>query len=149
MTVAKEGYTYKLPDEQELTLDDDVVSLKDHLFSHEGRSNTSIMQNLINQSIQRITENKYEFKVYDSIVLTGGNSCLAGFVENTKDVIEEITQLYGLSTKLFSFPNEAVRKNCSWIGGSIFGSIDKFHQFFISKQEFSEFGSSIIDRKLI
>ena len=149
MTAAKEGFTYKLPDDQELTLGDDTVSLKDHLFSQEGRTNTSMMLNLLNQSIQRINENKYDCKVYDSIVLTGGNSCLAGFVENTKDVIEEITQHYNLTSKLFGFPNEAIRKNCSWIGGSIFGSIDKFHQFFISKQELSEFGSSIIDRKLI
>ena len=123
--------------------------MKDCLFSQEGRTNTNIMLNLISQSIQRINENKNDCKVYSSIVLTGGNTCLSGFVENTKDVIEEITQQYQLSSKLFCFPNEAVRKNCCWIGGSIFGSIDKFHQFFISKQEFNEYGSSIIDRKLI
>ncbi len=149
MTAANEGYTYKLPDEQELTLDEDIVLMKDHLFSQEGRTNTNMMLNLINQSIQRNNENKYDCKVYDSIVLTGGNSCLSGFVENTKDVVKEITQHYSLTSKLFSFPNEAIRKNCCWIGGSIFGSIDKFHQFFISKQEFGEYGSSIIDRKLI
>ena len=39
------------------------------------------------------------------------------------------------------------RKLTTWIGGSILGSLSTFQQMWISKEEYSEVGPSIVSRK--
>ncbi len=39
------------------------------------------------------------------------------------------------------------RAVCTWLGGSILASIGAFHEMWISRQEYNEFGASLIDRK--
>jgi actin-related protein len=40
------------------------------------------------------------------------------------------------------------RSLCSWLGGSLLASLGAFHEMWLSKEEYKEFGPSIIDRKL-
>ena len=44
-------------------------------------------------------------------------------------------------------PNE--RKYSTWIGGSILASLSTFQSMWINKQEYDEFGPSIIHRKCL
>jgi actin-like protein 6A len=39
------------------------------------------------------------------------------------------------------------RKSSSWLGGSILASLGTFNQLWISKKEYEEVGSSIIETK--
>ena len=39
------------------------------------------------------------------------------------------------------------RAVCSWLGGSILGSLGSFHEMWITKKEYEEFGPSIVNRK--
>jgi len=39
------------------------------------------------------------------------------------------------------------RANSAWLGGSIVASMGSFHEMWITKQEYAEYGPSIIDRK--
>jgi len=39
------------------------------------------------------------------------------------------------------------RKHSAWIGGSILSSLSTFEQMWISKQQYEEFGPSIVHRK--
>ncbi|KAG9561041.1 hypothetical protein KCU97_g17652, partial [Aureobasidium melanogenum] len=39
------------------------------------------------------------------------------------------------------------RKYGSWVGGSILASLGTFHQMWISKKEYEEHGSSIIEKR--
>jgi len=41
----------------------------------------------------------------------------------------------------------AERRFGSWIGGSILGSLGTFHQMWISKAEYAEFGASVVEKR--
>lgn len=36
---------------------------------------------------------------------------------------------------------------CAWLGGSILASLGSFHDMWMTKQEYAEYGSLLIDRK--
>ncbi|THZ64376.1 Actin/actin-like protein [Aureobasidium pullulans] len=81
----------------------------------------------------------------NNIVLTGGGSLLDKLAE----------RLHGELSALY--PNPRVRVNASnlvtdrkygsWVGGSILASLGTFHQMWISKKEYEEHGSSIIEKR--
>lgn len=39
------------------------------------------------------------------------------------------------------------RAICSWLGGSILGSLGSFHEMWVSKRDYDEFGAAIVDKK--
>lgn len=79
------------------------------------------------------------------IVVTGGTSLVSGFVDRLNS---ELTAMYpGMRVKIQAagFTNE--RRFGSWIGGSILGSLGTFHQMWISKKEYEEFGASVVEKR--
>jgi len=90
--------------------------------------------------------------LYGSIVVTGGNTLVPGFVER---LTHDLNAKYPANAKLkiYSAPSSssssysAERRFGSWIGGSILASLGSFQQMWISKQEYDESGKSIVDKK--
>jgi actin-related protein 4 len=39
------------------------------------------------------------------------------------------------------------RRFGSWIGGSILGSLGTFHQMWISRNEYAEFGAGVVEKR--
>lgn len=134
-------------------MDPEIEVLAQSIFkgrsSEEGPSSGSQFQELLTQSIAKVNEQKGDLKVFSSFILTGGNTCLKNFVSNASEVVGQVTAEEKLQSRFFVYPTEKVRTLSSWIGGSIFGSIDNYQQFYITKEEFKEYGDSICDRKLI
>lgn len=128
---------------------EDVEIYSESLFFKSDRSHNTSFYDLLNTSIQKINDNKIDCKLFNSLILTGGNSLSDGFLDSTRDTVKSICQGYQLGSKIFAFPAEEVTSNCVWIGGSIFSSIDNFLQFYITKAELAEFGESVVDRKLL
>ncbi|KAG1047579.1 hypothetical protein G6F43_009977 [Rhizopus delemar] len=81
----------------------------------------------------------------NNIVVTGGNSLLNGFNERLN--YELPLKAPGSKIKIHASGNTVERKSSSWLGGSILASLGTFHQLWISKKEYEEFGKSIIHRK--
>jgi actin-related protein len=94
-------------------------------------------------------------------VLCGGGACLSTSVasSSTADygnamaerVREEVEAIVHASTpgwrvKVLS-PGISERAICSWLGGSILGSLGSFHEMWITKAEYEEHGPAIINRK--
>lgn len=87
-----------------------------------------------------------------NVVLAGGGACLGptesalpDFVrENTETIIHQHTP--GWRVKVLS-PSMPERSVCSWLGGSILGSLGTFHDMWITKKEYEEWGSAIVNRK--
>jgi actin-related protein len=52
----------------------------------------------------------------------------------------------GYKTRMVSV-GVSERALCPWLGGSIVASLGSFHELWVSRQEYEEFGTSIIDRK--
>jgi len=103
-----------------------------------------------------------------NVVLCGGGACLStsaasaasvmgttdlfaqsnAFPERLREETEAIIHQHtpGWRVKVLS-PNIPERAVCSWLGGSILGSLGTFHDMWITKSEYEEYGSAIVHRK--
>lgn len=84
-------------------------------------------------------------ELYNNIIVTGGNSLLGGFITKLQGKLSDV--MSPQKAKLISFPFPIERKFSTWIGGSILASLASFQSFWVGKQEWSEAGISIIEKK--
>ncbi|RCI01538.1 NuA4 histone acetyltransferase subunit [Rhizopus stolonifer] len=83
--------------------------------------------------------------LFNNIVVTGGNTLLDGFNERLH--YELPLKAPGSKIKIHAAGNATERKSSSWLGGSILASLGTFHQLWISRHEYQEYGASVIHRK--
>ena len=83
--------------------------------------------------------------LYQNIVVSGGNTLFPGFADRMNYEMSFLTP--GIRPKVFASTSTTERVFSSWIGGSILASLGTFHQLWISKKEYEEFGASVIDRR--
>ena len=87
-----------------------------------------------------------------NVVLGGGGACIGPTDQSVPDLLREQvesiihTHTPGWRVKVLS-PNMQERAICSWLGGSILGSLGTFHDMWITKAEYDEWGSAIVNRK--
>ncbi|RDW82665.1 putative actin [Coleophoma cylindrospora] len=80
-----------------------------------------------------------------NVVVTGGTSLISGFNDRLN---AELTALYpGARIKIQAAGLTSERRFGSWIGGSILGSLGTFHQMWISKKEYDEFGANVVEKR--
>ena len=85
-----------------------------------------------------------------NIMLTGGGACIEGICERIKSELEHViySTMRGINKiKVTSGGMSEKGALCSWLGGSIVASLGSFHDMWISRQEYEEYGPSIVDRK--
>jgi len=93
-------------------------------------------------------DNDIRRELFNSVIVTGGNTLLAGFHERLIYELHEVApQQLPYKVKVFSTPNTTERKFSVWIGGSILASLGSFQQMWISKSEYEEYGSSVVEKK--
>eukprot|EP00300_Choanocystis_sp_HF-7_P018118 c1993_g1_i1.p1 GENE.c1993_g1_i1~~c1993_g1_i1.p1 ORF type:complete len:375 (+),score=74.55 c1993_g1_i1:246-1370(+) len=84
-------------------------------------------------------------ELFNNVILCGGMSLFQGLQGKLQADLGSKTP-HGMKLKLFSAtPPE--RRFSAWIGGSILASLGSFHQIWISKAEYDEHGSKIIESK--
>jgi actin-like protein 6A len=79
------------------------------------------------------------------IILTGGGSCLTGLAQRLK--WETLAAVPAAFKPRLLVPTPIERQFGSWIGGSILSSLGTFQQMWVSKAEYEEHGSNILDVK--
>lgn len=75
--------------------------------------------------------------LYGNVVVTGGNTCLNGFIERLNRDLS-IKTPSTMRFKLIAANGPQERRYGSWIGGSILASLGSFQQMWVSKQEYDE-----------
>jgi len=80
-----------------------------------------------------------------NIVVTGATTLLNGFTDRLNNEIQLLFP--GARIKVHAAGLTAERRFGSWIGGSILGSLGTFHQMWISRKEWDEFGGSVIEKR--
>ena len=82
-------------------------------------------------------------ELYSGIVLSGGNSL---FPKLDERVQSEVAKLAPKKTtvRAVAFPD---RQYAAWTGGSVLGSMSTFPCMWVSKNEFDDYGPSIVHRK--
>ncbi|KAG0735421.1 hypothetical protein G6F57_003899 [Rhizopus arrhizus] len=83
--------------------------------------------------------------LFNNVIVTGGNTLFTGFTERLSNELPMM--IPGAKVKVHGAGNQIERKCSSWLGGSILASLGTFHQLWISKKEYEEVGSSIIETK--
>ncbi|CAG8972958.1 hypothetical protein HYALB_00008317 [Hymenoscyphus albidus] len=80
-----------------------------------------------------------------NIVVTGGTTLLQGFTDRLN---WEISSLFpSARIKITAAGLTSERRFGSWVGGSILGSLGTFHQMWISRKEYEEFGASVVEKR--
>jgi actin, other eukaryote len=82
-------------------------------------------------------------ELYSNIVLSGGSTMFNGFGER---LTKELISLNNVSKKIKCVESPE-RKYSTWIGGSILASLSTFKRIYVSKEEYNEYGPSIIHKK--
>lgn len=89
-------------------------------------------------------EDRMRSEISSGIVLTGGNTMFPGFTERMQ---MELSRL-GVSNEI-EIVESANRKYGTWSGGSIFGSMSNYPQKAITRNEWDQYGQSILERKVL
>eukprot|EP00980_Cylindrotheca_fusiformis_P031069 scaffold25784_cov152-Cylindrotheca_fusiformis.AAC.5 len=90
--------------------------------------------------------------VLGNVVLSGGGACIGPTDQAVPDLLRDQmeaiihTHTPGWRVKVLS-PGIQERAICSWLGGSILASLGTFHDMWITKAEYDEWGSAIVNRK--
>ncbi|EPB85937.1 hypothetical protein HMPREF1544_07269 [Mucor circinelloides 1006PhL] len=83
--------------------------------------------------------------LFNNVVVTGGNTLFKGFNERLNHELP--LKAPGSKIKIHAAGNTTERKSSSWLGGSILASLGTFHQLWVSRKEYEEFGDSIVHRR--
>eukprot|EP00549_Striatella_unipunctata_P009573 CAMPEP_0118720154 /NCGR_PEP_ID=MMETSP0800-20121206/29941_1 /TAXON_ID=210618 ORGANISM="Striatella unipunctata, Strain CCMP2910" /NCGR_SAMPLE_ID=MMETSP0800 /ASSEMBLY_ACC=CAM_ASM_000638 /LENGTH=254 /DNA_ID=CAMNT_0006627739 /DNA_START=23 /DNA_END=788 /DNA_ORIENTATION=+ len=87
-----------------------------------------------------------------NVVVAGGGACIGptdhAFTDKLREDVEAIIHQHtpGWRVKVLS-PNLRERSVCSWLGASILASLGTFHDMWISRTEYDEWGPAIVNRK--
>ncbi|XP_061169244.1 actin-5-like [Saccostrea echinata] len=134
---------YELPDGQVITIGNERFRCPETIFqpSFLGMEFSGVHET-IHYSIMKCDVD-IRNDLYANTILSGGSSMYPGIVDRMQ---REIVALAPQSVKVkIIAPPE--RKYSVWIGGSILASLSTFQQMWMSKQEYDEFGPSIVHRK--
>ena len=81
-----------------------------------------------------------------NVIICGGNSLYKGFIERIgKDLSETVPYSYKYKLHFNDTPRE--RLFSPWLGGSILCSTSSFQSMWITQEEYTECGKSIVHRK--
>lgn len=83
-----------------------------------------------------------------NVILSGGGSCSEYFPDRIREEVEGIihTHTPGWKVKVLA-PPIPERSVGAWLGGSILASLGSFNEMWMTKKEYEEVGSALVNRK--
>ncbi len=132
---------YKLPDGKEVVLGIERFQCPEGLFQPSllGKECVGI-HTILNESITKC-DAVFQKEMYSNIVLSGGTTLLPGFVERMRKCLAQYETEFNITV-----PGE--RKHSVWLGGSILACLCNYQKsMWISKQEYDEYGPTVVHRK--
>ena len=80
-----------------------------------------------------------------NVIVTGAGSLIEKLPERLQ---ADLTVAFpNPKVRVIANSNSVERKYGAWIGGSVLGSLGTFHQMWISKEEYKEFGPGIVEKR--
>lgn len=132
--------TYTLPDSQIITVGNERFRCAEAIFKPSilGLPPAGVHE-LVHHSISGCEEEMRK-GLCGNILLAGGTTLISGFADRLRKELAALSPSYNVIA-----PPD--RHLSTWIGGSSLASAPSFPQSCVSKQEYDEFGSSVIHRK--
>jgi actin-related protein len=135
---------YKLPDGNDLKLENEIFKINDILFNppEESKELMSISKMMVDSLKE--SDDDVRNDINESICLIGGTTLTKNFPEKLKNELSDSKDFGNFN---LSFSPE--RQFSSWVGGSIMSSLDNFHYMWVTKEDYDEKGKSLfsIDSK--
>ena len=115
--------------------------IKDKLIENNNSLSRFIFDSIIK------CDNEIKKDLFGNIFFCGGNSAIFKhhFEEINSYILHQVPQ--NTPVKCFSFDEQEDRTNSAWLGASILSSLNSFRQFCVVREEYSENGPAIIERK--
>ena len=137
---------YEMPDGTIIKVKDQRFRAPEILFHPEmfGKEPGGIGQKCNDSIIKSDIDKRKD--LYKNIVLSGGTTLFSGFPERITKEIKNLAQSMKLFVKVIADP---VRKYSAWIGGSVLTNLNTFNSEWITKDEYNEYGASIVHQKCI
>ncbi|KAI5168643.1 actin beta/gamma 1 [Pancytospora epiphaga] len=134
---------YELPDGVKITLGTErfrapEILFKPNLYGMEEQGVHHAIYDSINKCDIDVRRD-----LYGAIVLSGGSTVFPNMAERIQKEVSALTPA-SMKVKVIA-PTE--RKYSVWIGGSILASLSTFQQMWVTKEEYSEYGPSVVHRK--
>lgn len=135
--------SYELPDGELITIGNERFRCAETLFQPAfiGMESAGIHETLYNSIMKCEVDIRND--LYANTVLSGGSTLFPGIAERME---KEISALAPASMKIKIIAPEE-RKYSPWLGGSQLASLPTFQDMWISKQEYDEYGPSIVHKK--
>jgi len=137
------SYPIGLPDGQVLTTGNECFRTPEVLFkpSMLGLEAHGIHETVFNSIMKCDIDIRRD--LYGNVVMSGGTTMFPGIADRMH---KEVTALApsNMKVKIIAPPE---RKYSVWIGGSLLASLSTFQNLWCTKQEYDEFGPTIIHRK--
>uniref|UniRef100_A0AC34QBP3 Uncharacterized protein n=1 Tax=Panagrolaimus sp. JU765 TaxID=591449 RepID=A0AC34QBP3_9BILA len=84
-------------------------------------------------------------QLYSNVIVSGGNTLFPGFIARFQNEMSSLAPpTIKIDLKVLS-----KRENAVWTGGSILASLPTFQTEWSTKQEYDEFGPSVLERKFL
>lgn len=134
---------YVLPDGSCVVMNQEWCQCPEALFQPSllGKEEPGLHEMLL-QSIKRCNVDIRQ-NIYSNLLLSGGSSLFPGLKERLAREIQ--AQVPAERVNVLAPPD---RKHLAWVGGSILASLATFGQSCVTKEDYDEFGPTIIHRKL-
>ena len=134
--------SYELPDGQVITIGNERFRCPEAFFqpSFLGMDATGIHEKIYDSILKCNVEIRNE--MYSNIVLSGGNTMFPGIRERLQKELVALAPL-NMTVKVIAPPE---RKYYAWRGSSILSSLDTFQKLSITKEEYDEFGPTIVEK---
>ena len=135
--------TFKLPDGQEIVVDNERFRCAEILFepSLVGVESSGVHEMLFNSVMKCDVDVRRE--MYRNMLLSGGNTLFAGLGERIR---KEVVQLAPSRTSV-KILAPAERQSMVWRGGSILAALPTFSSMWITREDYQESGEKIVNRK--
>ncbi|KAH8384190.1 actin, cytoplasmic type 5-like [Drosophila serrata] len=135
--------TYELPDGQVILIENERYRCPEVLFKPSilGMDSSGIHEITYNSVMKCDVDIRKD--LYANTVLSGGTTMFPGMAERLHKEISALAP----SNRKVRIVGPPERKYCVWIGGAILASLSTFQQMWISRQEYEEFGPSIVHCK--
>ena len=135
--------TFELPDGQVLTLKSECFRCPEAFFQPR-------LMDIECCGVHELTYNcimrcdiDIRKDLYANIILSGGSTMFSGFADRMQKELSGCAPP-NMQTRVIAEPD---RKYSAWIGASMFASFSSFQNLWVSKEEYDEYGPSIINRK--
>ncbi|CAF1243652.1 unnamed protein product [Rotaria sp. Silwood1] len=134
---------YELPDGQIISIGNERFRCSEALFKPMmiGQQELGIAEMVYNTIMK--CDIDVRDRLYRRILLSGGTTVMSGLVNRLH---KEMIALAPHVTKIRVIA-ESERNIAVWLGGSILSSLSSFQRMWITKQDYNEFGPSIVHRK--